>query len=329
MWKSRKHLDSINKMQRTLKSAFIVGGGGSFKCSLLLCCRGAEHKPENESKTSLCHRCKKPGHLAAAICSAASPWSNGQMSSVIGCSALTPFSLALDWSSGAPPTILSPHPLGRREGRFPARAWKDEGERRNRICSPGPASLVDLARPPQPAFSTCLTALGGASETEEKKKEPPRAISFPSEGAYIRGLAPRFCWGMMSVSPGKRQKMESALEQLKQHTTVVADTGDFHGETSRRSLSCGCEGGAPALGLLRGVRSPGESVASRPARIAAPTCPSATSGCGEAAAAAALARRSPVKEEVQFGKESNEKRLQAGRGEPCGNGIALFSCSGF
>ncbi|XP_077177503.1 transaldolase [Paroedura picta] len=32
----------------------------------------------------------------------------------------------------------------------------------------------------------------------------------------------------MSVSPVKRQKMESALEQLKQHTTVVADTGDFH-----------------------------------------------------------------------------------------------------
>uniref|UniRef100_A0A8C0HJ30 Transaldolase n=1 Tax=Chelonoidis abingdonii TaxID=106734 RepID=A0A8C0HJ30_CHEAB len=32
----------------------------------------------------------------------------------------------------------------------------------------------------------------------------------------------------MSVSPVKRPKMESALEQLKQHTTVVADTGDFH-----------------------------------------------------------------------------------------------------
>lgn len=28
----------------------------------------------------------------------------------------------------------------------------------------------------------------------------------------------------------KRQKMESALEQLKHHTTVVADTGDFNGE---------------------------------------------------------------------------------------------------
>lgn len=34
----------------------------------------------------------------------------------------------------------------------------------------------------------------------------------------------------MSVSPVKRPKMESVLEQLKHHTTVVADTGDFHGE---------------------------------------------------------------------------------------------------
>ncbi|KYO41529.1 transaldolase [Alligator mississippiensis] len=32
----------------------------------------------------------------------------------------------------------------------------------------------------------------------------------------------------MSVSPVKRPKMESVLEQLKHHTTVVADTGDFH-----------------------------------------------------------------------------------------------------
>ncbi|XP_063293720.1 transaldolase [Pelobates fuscus] len=31
----------------------------------------------------------------------------------------------------------------------------------------------------------------------------------------------------MSNSPVKKQKMESALEQLKQHTVVVADTGDF------------------------------------------------------------------------------------------------------
>lgn len=34
----------------------------------------------------------------------------------------------------------------------------------------------------------------------------------------------------MSSSPVKRQRMESALDQLKQFTTVVADTGDFHGE---------------------------------------------------------------------------------------------------
>ncbi|XP_030057160.1 transaldolase [Microcaecilia unicolor] len=32
----------------------------------------------------------------------------------------------------------------------------------------------------------------------------------------------------MSASPEKRMKMESALEQLKQYTTVVADTGDFN-----------------------------------------------------------------------------------------------------
>lgn len=39
----------------------------------------------------------------------------------------------------------------------------------------------------------------------------------------------------MSVSPVKRQKMESALEQLKHHTTVVADTGDFNGEGGGRA----------------------------------------------------------------------------------------------
>lgn len=32
------------------------------------------------------------------------------------------------------------------------------------------------------------------------------------------------------MSPVKRQKMESVLDQLKHHTTVVADTGDFNGE---------------------------------------------------------------------------------------------------
>ncbi|XP_053304344.1 transaldolase [Spea bombifrons] len=32
----------------------------------------------------------------------------------------------------------------------------------------------------------------------------------------------------MSSTPVKKQKMESALEQLKQHTVVVADTGDFN-----------------------------------------------------------------------------------------------------
>lgn len=36
----------------------------------------------------------------------------------------------------------------------------------------------------------------------------------------------------MSGSPVKRQRMENALDQLKQFTTVVADTGDFHGEAA-------------------------------------------------------------------------------------------------
>lgn len=34
---------------------------------------------------------------------------------------------------------------------------------------------------------------------------------------------------MSNVSPDKRRKMESALNQLKKHTVVVADTGDFNG----------------------------------------------------------------------------------------------------
>lgn len=41
----------------------------------------------------------------------------------------------------------------------------------------------------------------------------------------------------MSGSPVKRQRMESTLDQLKQFTTVVADTGDFNGERTRRMRS--------------------------------------------------------------------------------------------
>merc|ERR1712002_321500 len=33
---------------------------------------------------------------------------------------------------------------------------------------------------------------------------------------------------MSTVSPDKRRKMETALSQLKTHTVVVADTGDFN-----------------------------------------------------------------------------------------------------
>uniref|UniRef100_A0A1B0GR11 Transaldolase n=1 Tax=Mus musculus TaxID=10090 RepID=A0A1B0GR11_MOUSE len=44
----------------------------------------------------------------------------------------------------------------------------------------------------------------------------------------------------MSGSPVKRQRMESALDQLKQFTTVVADTGDFNGCFVASLWSC-CE----------------------------------------------------------------------------------------
>lgn len=67
----------------------------------------------------------------------------------------------------------------------------------------------------------------------------------------------------MSGSPVKRQRMESALDQLKQFTTVVADTGDFNGERTRRMLRrpqfwdqdrCGCLGRG-----LAGARTDGSA----------------------------------------------------------------------
>lgn len=39
---------------------------------------------------------------------------------------------------------------------------------------------------------------------------------------------------MSSLSPDKRRKMESALNQLKKHTVVVADTGDFNGKNTKK-----------------------------------------------------------------------------------------------
>lgn len=42
---------------------------------------------------------------------------------------------------------------------------------------------------------------------------------------------------MSSVSPDKRRKMESALNQLKKHTVVVADTGDFNGKPQHAHAS--------------------------------------------------------------------------------------------
>lgn len=67
----------------------------------------------------------------------------------------------------------------------------------------------------------------------------------------------------MSGSPVKRQRMENALDQLKQVTTVVADTGDFHGEAARgpefrvgRAGDAGAEGRPGAQGCrARGARA--------------------------------------------------------------------------
>ncbi|CAG5859624.1 unnamed protein product [Menidia menidia] len=42
---------------------------------------------------------------------------------------------------------------------------------------------------------------------------------------------------MSNVSPDKRRKMESALNQLKKFTVVVADTGDFNGSRSAHIMS--------------------------------------------------------------------------------------------
>lgn len=57
-----------------------------------------------------------------------------------------------------------------------------------------------------------------------------QAGSPPGTQRSFKAVAAPPVFGVMSVSPVKRQKMESALEQLKHHTTVVADTGDFNGE---------------------------------------------------------------------------------------------------
>lgn len=43
---------------------------------------------------------------------------------------------------------------------------------------------------------------------------------------------------MSSVSPDKRRKMETALNQLKKFTVVVADTGDFNGKPNFATAFC-------------------------------------------------------------------------------------------
>lgn len=67
---------------------------------------------------------------------------------------------------------------------------------------------------------------------------PPRALSaFSRIRSCARSHALRYKKGSSSppvmsvpVAPEKRQKMESALDQLKKYTVVVADTGDFNGK---------------------------------------------------------------------------------------------------
>ncbi|CAH2255969.1 calpain-13-like isoform X2 [Pelobates cultripes] len=75
----------------------------------------------------------------------------------------------------------------------------------------------------------------------------------------------------MSNSPVKKQKMESALEQLKQYTVVVADTGDFNAlhplftDLSKlqdlfRSIDVNQTGFIDAFGLKKAVQETGLTV---------------------------------------------------------------------
>lgn len=91
------------------------------------------------------------------------------------------------------------------------------------------------ARPP-PGRGCRERAAGARAGRQAGGQDPLRARSVPLR----RPQPPPASCGVMSVSPVKRQKMESALEQLKHHTTVVADTGDFNGEgVGRGGCLCG------------------------------------------------------------------------------------------
>lgn len=88
----------------------------------------------------------------------------------------------------------------------PRRDWRRAGRAAPPLPRPGTAGVGRERRVRAQAGS-----LRARSSLKGRRQPPP---------------APR----TMSVSPVKRQKMESALDQLKHHTTVVADTGDFNGE---------------------------------------------------------------------------------------------------
>ncbi len=95
-------------------------------------------------------------------------------------------------------------------------------------------------------FPRCFTVLSSARasflelSSVRSARAPgdsfPRRVarSLPSDSPpaltcflCIKGSPSRLI--MSTVSPDKRRKMESALNQLKKHTVVVADTGDFNG----------------------------------------------------------------------------------------------------
>lgn len=85
-----------------------------------------------------------------------------------------------------------------------------------------------------PVHPSCTRAssLPVTARTRSRPRSPAAAAGptflFVSRASVYKG--PLFSH-IMSVSPDKRRKMESALEQLKKYTVVVADTGDFNGKT--------------------------------------------------------------------------------------------------
>lgn len=87
---------------------------------------------------------------------------------------------------------------------------------------PSPVRAPDWPLPPSQA------GIGGGRR--ERAGRCPSGTYRPSWAREAPGAAG------VSVSPVERQKMESALDQLKHHTTVLADTGDFNGEKRHEGI---------------------------------------------------------------------------------------------